>query len=220
MSLLNLIHTKNLSIETQLKLEKHLLKNQDKNYCLINEGCNDAIVLGISNNKKEHVDLVKAKKNNIKIIRRFSGGGSVFVDKNSFFITFIFSKKELNFSFPEQIFKWTEAFYKEVFVLDSFALKENDFVISDKKCGGNAQYITKHRWLFHTSFLWDFSKKNMDYLLLPKKAPSYRNERDHGDFLCVLKDFFVSKKLLSYSLKEQLAKGFVLNEMMPTDFID
>lgn len=35
--------------------------------------------------------------------------------------------------------------------------------------GGNAQAITKGRWLHHTSFLWDFDPANMLYLQMPDK---------------------------------------------------
>lgn len=35
--------------------------------------------------------------------------------------------------------------------------------------GGNAQAITKGRWLHHTSFLWDFDPTNMLYLQMPEK---------------------------------------------------
>lgn len=49
-----------------------------------------------------------------------------------------------------------------------------DYVFDDRKFGGNAQSITKHRWIHHTSFLWDYEVKNMSYLKLPAKAPEYR----------------------------------------------
>lgn len=55
--------------------------------------------------------------------------------------------------------------------------------MDDKKIGGNAQTITKDRWVHHTSFLWDFDNLNMNYLQMPKKRPEYRQSRPHGDFL-------------------------------------
>jgi lipoate-protein ligase A len=49
-----------------------------------------------------------------------------------------------------------------------------DYAFADRKFGGNAQSITKNRWIHHTSFLWDYEVKNMSYLKLPAKAPKYR----------------------------------------------
>ena len=45
-----------------------------------------------------------------------------------------------------------------------FSLREHDYVIDDRKIGGNAQTITKNRWVHHTSFLWRFNPSNMLYL--------------------------------------------------------
>jgi lipoate-protein ligase A len=55
-----------------------------------------------------------------------------------------------------------------------YALVFSDYAFSHRKFGGNAQSITKNRWVHHTSFLWDYDVKNMDYLKIPKRAPEYR----------------------------------------------
>jgi lipoate-protein ligase A len=106
--------------------------------------------------------------------------------------------------------KWTEGIYRDVFMHPEFALKENDYVLGNRKCGGNAQYIKKERWLHHTSFLWDYSPEKMGYLLHPKKMPPYRQERSHGDFLCRLSDFFPDRDLLIDRLLHAMQKRFAL----------
>ncbi len=163
--------------------------------------------MGISGKKEELVDLAKTSQDNIPIIRRFSGGGTVIVDENTLFVTFISQKNIHSFAaYPEPIMRWTEAIYREAFDHPDFKLRENDFVIGAKKCGGNAQYIRKNRWLHHTCFLWDYSSKNMEYLLLPKKTPPYREGRSHDDFLCRLKDHFPDKAALVEQIKTTLLK--------------
>ncbi|KAE8693158.1 MYB110 protein [Hibiscus syriacus] len=67
-------------------------------------------------------------------------------------------------------------------------LLEIESVLRDQ-FGGNAQSITKNKWIHHTSFLWDFDVRNMAYLKLPKRAPAYRSARGHLDFICRLKDY-------------------------------
>lgn len=42
---------------------------------------------------------------------------------------------------------------------------ENDYVIFDRKIAGNAQAISKNRWIHHTSFLIDFSDAHMNNYL-------------------------------------------------------
>ena len=106
---INILHLKNLEISKQLEIEKKLLHANDDNWCILNEGFHPTIVLGISSKEEEHIN----KTCPLPIIRRFSGGGVVVVDKNTIFSSFIFSKKFLNFNFPEEIFKWMEDFYKK-----------------------------------------------------------------------------------------------------------
>jgi lipoate---protein ligase len=208
---LNFLFAQNLSIFEQLKLEEGLLKTNDENWCIVNLGSPTSVVLGAFNDEKLHLQLDLIKKDKIPLIKRFSGGGSVIVDENTIFITFIFSKKTLNFSYPEEIFKWTENFYKKFFP-SSFSLQENDYILENKKCAGNAQYLKKTRWLHHSSFLWEFDNKKMDYLLLPKKAPKYRDNRSHENFLCTIKDLFVSKIHFASLIKSGLNELFILKE--------
>ncbi len=104
--------------------------------------------------------------------------------------------------------RWSETFYHPIFGPYGFVLKENDYVIDDRKFGGNAQYLTKHRWLHHTSLLWDFKPENMRYLKLPKRQPKYREQRDHLEFLCGLKTYFPKMQHLVDVIESTLYKTF------------
>jgi hypothetical protein len=55
-----------------------------------------------------------------------------------------------------------------------------DYTFGHRKFGGNAQAITKKRWLHHTSLLWDFKPENMALLKHPKRAPEYRAVSSSG----------------------------------------
>jgi lipoate---protein ligase len=206
------LHLSQYPIYDQLLLEEALLRSDARNWCIINEGTPTAIVMGISGKKEELIDTARAQKDRIPVIKRFSGGGTVIVDDNTFFVTFICQKEIHDFSpYPEPILRWHEGLYRDVFDHEQFHLRENDFVIGDRKCGGNAQYIKKDRWLHHTSFLWDYSEDKMSYLLLPKKTPNYRQQRTHTDFLCRLRDYFSSKSALIDNLKAALSKRYTVD---------
>lgn len=218
---ISLLILKNTPIYHQLEIEEALLRADKNNWCIINIGSPKAIVLGISGKEEELVDLKKAKKNNLLLIKRFSGGGTVIVDEDTLFSSFIFQKDTFSFpAFPEHILRWSAEFYKEALRLEGFSLKENDYTLDDKKCAGNAQYIKKDRWLHHTTFLYDFKKSNMDYLLYPKKTPTYRMGRDHTEFLCKLNPYFPSKETFIDLIYHQLKKTFQItlynyNQIIP-----
>lgn len=65
--------------------------------------------------------------------------------------------------------------------IPDFALVETDYVLGERKIGGNAQSIVQGGWLHHTSFLWDYEEEHMEYLSLPSKRPEYRGDRSHED---------------------------------------
>lgn len=117
--------------------------------------------------------------------------------------------------YPGEVMDWTGTFFNGVFsngVLNhpslSFELKENDYIIGDKKIAGNAQYITAGRALHHTSWLYSFNEKYMKLLSLPEKRPKYREERDHSSFLTKLEDLlspeFQSHESLECKVIEQM----------------
>ncbi len=204
-----LLRLKSYPIYEQLLLEEALLRKDSGNWCIINEGSDPAIVMGISGKKEELVDCQTALQDGIPLIKRFSGGGTVIVDENTLFITFICQKELHDFpAYPEPIMRWTEGIYKEVFLHPEFRLRENDYVIGDRKFGGNAQYIKKDRWLHHTSFLWDYKTENMKYLLHPKKTPPYRAGRSHDEFLCRISEFFPDREMLIEKLVLEMKKRF------------
>ncbi len=210
-----LLRLKSYPIYEQLLLEEKLLRSNSGNWCIINEGSTPAIVLGISGKQDELVDCAKAAAHQIPLIRRFSGGGTVIVDQDTLFITFICQKQLHSFhAYPEPIMRWTEELYRGALQLPHFSLKENDYVIGDRKFGGNAQYIKKDCWLHHSSLLWDFSSKNMDYLLHPKKTPPYRQNRPHEDFLCRLSDYFSDKEVLIQNMIGELSKRYAVQEIV------
>jgi lipoate-protein ligase A len=150
--------------------------------------------MGISTKPTDVINLPLALEKKVPIIQRFTGGGTVVVDENTLFVTFIIQKNDIVFElFPKNILEWIFATLKKSINIKDFLLIDNDFTIAQKKVGGNAQYIKKDRFVHHTSFLWDYHEESMEYLLHPPKEPSYRKGRSHLDFLTKL-SFHISKQ--------------------------
>lgn len=212
---LNFLHVKNFPIFKQLQIEEALLRLDHENWCIINEGSPPSIIMGISGKPEELVNALEMKKAPIPLIRRYSGGGAVIVDANTLFVSFIFQKEAFSFPcFPEPILRWSEELYQKALNIEGFKLKENDYVIDNLKCGGNAQYIKKDRFVHHTTFLWNFEDEAMDYLLHPLKTPSYRKGRSHTDFLTRLSLHISSKYDFIQKVKKELESRFSLSEKM------
>jgi len=170
------------------------------------------IYLGIGKKVNEDVFLNACKKNNIPVIRRFSGGGTVFHDKGN-----------INFSFFLPLEKYP-AFenlknsYKEIFKILNSLVPEislqgtSDFCINHKKISGNAQARKKNTMLHHGTLLVNLDiNKISKHLKTPKEMPEYRNARTHKDFLTTFKKEKI--KLNSKSLLAHIKNRF-------PDFID
>ena len=98
---------------------------------------------------------------------------------------------------------------------DDFSLRENDYVFGEKKFGGNAQSISKSRFIHHTSFLYDYDKALMDLLKSPKKQPEYRENRTHDDFVATLKSKYteIGKEEESEDKRRELLLGAVYESL-------
>ena len=210
----NLLQCQNLPIFDQLQLEEALLRADEGNWCLINRGTPPAIVMGISGQPEKFIDAHILAQNPVPVIKRFSGGGTVFVDANTTFVTWICNVHQLDVECcPVKIHAWTSQLYQDAFPMLGMKLRENDYVIGEHKWGGNAQYLCKGRWLHHTSMLWDYDPVAMRRLLQPQKMPAYRQNRSHDDFLCRLRDHLPSRTMLEESLISTLQTRFNITKV-------
>lgn len=191
--LMNVVRFKGMPILEQLFLEEQLLRTSSENWCIVNDGTNTpSIVMGLSGKASELLELGFVLRDEVPVIRRFTGGGTVIVDHGTIFVTLICNKDDVPGvqPYPRSIMSWSGLVYGQVLQgIGDFQLRENDYVFGDRKFGGNAQSITKNRWIHHTSFLWDYEVKNMAYLKLPARAPEYRSARDHSEFICRMKEY-------------------------------
>ncbi|GAB2269997.1 hypothetical protein Dimus_004912 [Dionaea muscipula] len=218
--LMNLVRMKGAPILHQLHLEERLLRTSSENWCIINDGTSDpTIVMGVSGKTSELLEVNLVLQDEIPVIRRFSGGGTVIVDHGTVFVTFICNKDAVSGlqPYPQPIMVWSGLLYDEVFKrVGSFRLRENDYVFGDRKFGGNAQSITKNRWIHHTSFLWDYEVSNMSYLKVPARAPKYRSARDHLEFICRMKEYMSRSAFVDGTIKAA-ADRFSLRSIQPEE---
>jgi lipoate-protein ligase A len=146
------------------------------------------VVVGLSGREHELVHVERARADGVRMLRRFTGGGTVALDEHAVLVTLCCDADRVGVQpYPREIMRWTE---EKVFGpafracgAAKFAGRENDYVVDGRKVGGNAQAIAQARFVHHTSFLWRVAPETMSYLKMPSKKPEYRGEREHMDFL-------------------------------------
>ncbi len=136
-------------------LEKYLIEELDiaSGYFLFWR-TTTTLMIGRYQNALAEINMDFAKQHNIHIVRRVTGGGTIYTDLNGWQFSFINKRlgtKEIDFH------TYTLPIIEALASLGVQAEKSgrNDLLIDGKKFSGNAQYIRKNVMLHHGSILFD-----------------------------------------------------------------
>lgn len=141
--------------QINLAIEEYALKYLDINetYLLfyINE---PSIIIGRNQNTIEEINTEYVEKNNIKVVRRLSGGGAVYHDLGN--LNFSFITKDDGESF-HNFRKFTEPVIRALHKIGVNAELQgrNDIVVDGRKISGNAQFATGGRMFSHGTLLFN-----------------------------------------------------------------
>ncbi len=149
-----------------LASEEYLLKQTDGFYIYL--WINDrAVIVGTNQNTIEEVNLSYTESAGIKVVRRLTGGGTVYHDKGNLCYTIIapYDANEDNYR------KFT---LPVISYLNSLGVKaefsgRNDITIDGKKISGNAQTVYKKRIMHHGTILFNTDGTELARALNPSK---------------------------------------------------
>ncbi|OGX10157.1 MAG: hypothetical protein A2Y06_00080 [Omnitrophica WOR_2 bacterium GWA2_37_7] len=165
-------------------------KNDSQEVLRLWESPDYFVVLGRISKEDEDVNSLNVKKDNIKVIRRSSGGGTVLQGKGCLNFSLILSKdKRKELSDLKSSYQYI--LNKVINVLKRLNVDAVFYPISDiaiagtkMKISGNAQKRGRNFILHHGTVLYDLDiKKIEEYLLVPKNMPEYRQKRNHDEFV-------------------------------------
>lgn len=148
-------------------------------------------VLGQGNSAHKELLLEKCKANDIKVLRRVSGGGTILQFPGCLNYALVLridhwpeqSIPQLNF-YPLQVIQTA---LTATLGLSVQIQGHTDLTLNGKKFSGNAQRKGKSHYLFHGTLMPHIPEKEIAlFLAHPSKEPDYRQLREHSDFLCPL----------------------------------
>jgi lipoate-protein ligase A len=150
-----------------------------------------AVILGSGGNLADDVDELRCQADGVPILRRSSGGGTVLLGPGCLCFSLVLSYqrspllREIPFSY--------------VYILDTVrdAVRDllpdieragtSDLAAGGLKFSGNSQQRKRNYVLHHGTILYAFDFAPMGrYLRMPGRQPKYRQNREHGTFLCNL----------------------------------
>lgn len=138
-----------------LALEQYVFDSLDRahSYFMLWQN-NNTIVIGKNQNAVSEINNDFVREHGITVVRRLSGGGTVYHDMGNLNFTFVADSSSLdkiNFHvFCKPIVETLAAFGVQATVSG-----RNDITIDGKKFSGNAQYIRDNRVMHHGTVMFD-----------------------------------------------------------------
>lgn len=145
-------------------LEEYLIKNLKRELFMIWQNDN-TVLLGRNQNPYKEVNWDYMNETQAKLVRRPSGGGCIYTDKNIVQYTIITKKEE------DSLRKFTEPvvnYLNEKGVKAEFTGR-NDIIVDGRKISGNAQYKDRELMIHHGSIIYQDSSIDIGKLLTPAK---------------------------------------------------
>ena len=136
-----------------LALEEYLFKQKSEDICMLWQNKN-AIIVGKHQNALAEINIDYAKQNNIDIVRRLSGGGTVYHDLGNVNFTFMMNGER------EKLVDFSRFLNPIITALKTLGVeakqgKRNELLVAGKKISGNAEHTFKNRVLHHGTLLFN-----------------------------------------------------------------
>lgn len=147
--------------QINLAIEEYILQNfGEKDTYLLFYVNKPSIIIGRNQNTIEEINTEYVDKNNIKVVRRLSGGGAVYHDEGN--LNFSFITKDDGESF-QNFAKFTKPM---VDALNKHGVPaemqgRNDLAVEGRKISGNAMFSTKGRMFSHGTLMLDSEIENV-----------------------------------------------------------
>lgn len=136
-----------------LAAEEYLLKNKKEDFLIIGIN-NSSVIIGKHQVAHRETDTEFVTENNIPVIRRISGGGTVYHDNGNINFSFIIQHKkgnQIDFrKYTQPVIEFLASQGVEAYFEGKSDLKVNGFKIS-----GNAEHVCGERILHHGTLLFD-----------------------------------------------------------------
>ena len=149
--------------------EEHFLKAYNEDIIMFWRS-KPSVIIGKHQNTMAEVNINFINKNNIPVIRRISGGGTVYHDEGNINYTIITSSE--NRENREKLVDFVNFTKPIIGFLDSMGLKavyegKNNITIKGKKFSGNSAHVFKNRILNHGTILFNTNLNNLESSITP-----------------------------------------------------
>ena len=129
---------------------------------------NPTVIIGRNQDLETEVNREYCRKNDIEIVRRRSGGGCVYADRDNIMMSYVCAETEV-----EKVFsRYTSMVAAQLrkMGMDAWPSGRNDITVGERKISGNAYYLLADRSIVHGTMLYDTNIVNMLNAITPSRA--------------------------------------------------
>jgi lipoate-protein ligase A len=152
-----------------LAAEEYAVKNIDEDVVMLWQSSN-SVIIGKHQNAVKEVNVPFVFKNNIPVIRRISGGGTVFHSLGNLNYSVITTHKNRNDLVNFGKFTKTIVDFLKRYGVEVIFEGKNNLRIDGKKFSGNSAHVFKNRIIHHGTILFDADLELLETVILPTGA--------------------------------------------------
>jgi lipoate-protein ligase A len=143
-----------------IALEEYLLKNYDEEFFItaINE---PSIIVGVNQDTYQEINALYVRQNNVKVVRRLSGGGTVFQDHGNINFSHIYKDDGSDINDFSKGCNFIMNFILEKLEISTEFAGRNDLIIDGKKFSGHARIRIDDKILHHGTLLISSNMKSL-----------------------------------------------------------
>ena len=175
-----------------------------------------AVVIGKHQNPFKEVDLAYLYANKIPVIRRISGGGTVYHDLGNINYSFINFGKQSSLVNFDKYSQPIRSFLNEIGV-EAYLHGKSDLKIAGKKFSGNASHVYKNSVLHHGTLLYDSNLTILnDSIKMESSSIIDKSINSNRSQVVNIKDF-VKQDMKTSDFMEQLEQ-YIFKEFEETEY--
>ena len=149
-----------------LAAEEYILRNSREDVLMLWQN-EPAVVVGKHQNALAEVNMDFVRENNIPVIRRISGGGTVYHDLGNINMTCISTSGKQGTLIDFRKFTQPVIDFLKQFGLEASFEGKNNLVVNSKKFSGNSAHVFKNKVMHHGTFLYSTDLDRLEKVIHP-----------------------------------------------------
>lgn len=162
------IHKDSLDPWFNLAADEYVLKNRSEDIFMLwqNTAC---VVIGKHQNAMGEINAQFIAENNIPVIRRITGGGTVFHDLNNLNYTFVANSQAGGNQVDFKKYTLPVIDYLQSLGVAAEISGKSNITVDGLKVSGNAAHVFKNRTIHHGTLLFDTDLNLLENIIQPSK---------------------------------------------------